>query len=397
MRIVKIEDLHAEGGVRTFSFLKITTDDGVVGWAEYRDDDVAFGVSPIIRRFAEVAVGMDPCQVARISATLHATARPVPWGLNHQAIAAIENGCLDIQGKALGVPVNALFGGPFRNRVSVYWTHCASSRVRYAEFFEKELGKAPIRTLDDIQRVGEEIIAAGFKALKTEPILFDGPMPRLFNNGWCLAADFLDRKPDSRFIAAINDQLAAFRQGVGPRTKLMIDLSFNQRTDGFMRIAKAVERFNLDWLEMDIQDPEALALIRGSTSTPIASLETISGLKNYRPYLQRYSVDVAIIDAIGNGIWQSVRIASLADAYEVNIAPHNTLGDLASLMTGHFYASIPNFRMMELEVEKPPWTRDFFTHPVVIEKGELVLPDRPGWGTDINEEAVRAHPAKSAG
>ncbi len=167
-----------------------------------------------------------------------------------------------------------------------------------------------------------------------------------------------------------------------------------------MRVAKAVEPFNLTWLEIDIHDPEALALIRRSTSTPIASLEAIYGLKNYRPFLQRYSVDVAIIDAIWNGVWESVRIASLADAYEVNIAPHNYLGDLASLISAHFCASVPNFRIMELEVEEAPWVREFFTHPVVIENGELVVPDRPGWGTDINEEAVRAHPssqqAKSA-
>ena len=107
------------------------------------------------------------------------------------------------------------------------------------------------------------------------------------------------------------------------------------------------------------------------------------------------SVDVAIIDAIWNGVWESVRIASLADAYEVNIAPHNRLGDLANLMSAHFCASVPNFRIMELEVEEAAWVREFFTHPVVIENGERVLPDRPGWGTDIHEEAVRAHPPKS--
>jgi L-alanine-DL-glutamate epimerase-like enolase superfamily enzyme len=396
MRIVKVEDFHAEGGIHTFSFLKMTTDEGLVGWAEYYDDYVACAVTPIIRRFAEVVIGMDPRQSGRISATLHATTRPVPGGLNHQAIATIENACLDIQAKALGVPVYALFGGPFRDRLQVYWTHCGSFRVRHADFFEKELGKPRIRTLDDITRLGEEVVAAGFKGLKTNPILFDGSTPRMFNGGWRIAPGFLDRKPDSRFIAAVTDQLAAFRQGIGLHTKLMIDLSFNQRADGFMRIAKAVEPFNLTWLEIDIHDPEALALIRRSTSTPIASLEAISGLKNYRPFLQRYSVDVAIIDAIWNGVWESVRIASLADAYEVNIAPHNYLGDLANLISAHFCASVPNFRIMEFEVEHAPWVREFFTHPVVIENGELVVPDRPGWGTDIDEKAVIAHPPKSA-
>ena len=300
MRIVKIEDLHAKGGFRTYSFLKITTDEGLIGWAEYRDDYIAFCVTPVIRRFAEAVIGMGPHPGAeRISATLHATTRLAPGGLNHQAIAAIENACLDIQAKALGVPVHALFGGPFRNRLTVYWTHCGSFRVRCADLFERVLGKPPIRTLDDIKRLGKEVVVARLKGVKTNPILFDGTKPRMFNGGWRISHRVSRSKTGQPFYCCVvTDQLAAFREGIGPDTKFMIDLSFNQRTDGFMRVAKAVEPFNLSWLEIDIHDPEALALIRRSTSTPIASLEAIYGLKNYRPFLQRYSVDVAIIDAI---------------------------------------------------------------------------------------------------
>jgi L-alanine-DL-glutamate epimerase-like enolase superfamily enzyme len=89
-----------------------------------------------------------------------------------------------------------------------------------------------------------------------------------------------------------------------------------------------------------------------------------------------------------------VRIATLADAYEVNVAPHNFYGDLATLMSAQFCAAIPNFRIMEIEVDDVPWKSDLVTQAPLIEGGELVVSMRPGWGADVNEEAVRAHPPK---
>jgi len=175
---------------------------------------------------------------------------------------------------------------------------------------------------------------------------------------------------------------------------LMLDLNFSQRTDGILRIAEAVEPFRLVWLEVDIHDAEALALVRRSTRTPIASLESLYGLKQYRPFLQQYAVDVAVVDVPWNGLWESIRIATLADAFEVDVAPHNYYGDLATLMSAHFCAAVPNFRIMEYEVDDVPWRGELVTHPPVVENGQLLVPTRPGWGADVNEEAVRARPPR---
>ena len=108
------------------------------------------------------------------------------------------------------------------------------------------------------------------------------------------------------------------------------------------------------------------------------------------------TVDTAIVDPMWNGVWQSVRVATLADAFDTHVAPHNPVGDLANLMSAHFCAAIPNFRIMELRPDEAPWTRDFLTHPSTIENGEMLVPTRPGWGSDINEEVLRAHPPRSA-
>ena len=96
---------------------------------------------------------MDPREVGKIAVSLRAITRMSIGGVNHEAIAAIENACLDVKAKALGVPVCALFGGPFRDRVNLYWSHCGSFRVWRRDYFEKELGHKPLRTLEDIKEL----------------------------------------------------------------------------------------------------------------------------------------------------------------------------------------------------------------------------------------------------
>ncbi|MCI5075074.1 mandelate racemase/muconate lactonizing enzyme family protein [Oricola sp.] len=396
MKITGIETLHADGGYRTCCYVKMSTDEGLVGWSEYYEGLTGASVTNVIRDFAKVAVGMDPRQVGRISESLLASTRLSQGGLTHQGVAAIENACLDIQGKAQGVPVHALFGGAFRERVPVYWTHCGSYRVRHADFYEKELGCEPVRTLDDFARLGREAAEQGFTALKTNPVFFDADRPYMFNGGFRIAPGFLDRSIGDARIGGIIEQLQALRDGAGPDMGIMLDVSFSQRTEGYLRLARRLEELGLYWLELDMRDPEGVAMIRRSTGTPVASLESLHGIHEYRPYLVERAVDTAIVDPLWNGVWQSVRVATLADAFETHIAPHNPVGDLGNLISAHFCASIPNFRIMELRADEAPWTRDFLTHPSTIENGEIVVPTRPGWGSDINEDALAAHPPRAS-
>ncbi len=396
MKITKIEDLHADAGWRKFSFLKLSTDEGLVGWSEFNEGVGAGGVSEIVQKFAPHVIGTDPRAVARLGATLRAMTRQAAGGLNHQAIAAIENACLDVKARALGVPVYALFGGPVRDRLGLYWSHCASFRAWQPEIFEKRLGMSGVRSLDDVKKLGAEVVARGFKALKTNPLNLDPSAPA-FNSGFRPGPGLLERRPSARYIASICAVLEAFRNSAGPDMGIQLDLNFNQRTEGFLRIAKAVEPYALQWLEIDIHDPEALALIRRSTATPIASLKSLHGLREYRPFLAGYAQDVAIVDVLWNGMWESLRIAALADAYEVDVAPHNFTGHLSTLISAHFCAAVPNFRIMEYEVDDVPWKDELVTPAPVVENGELVLPTGPGWGAEVNEEAVRAHPVRPRG
>lgn len=393
MRITRIETLAADAGYRTASYVKLHTDEGLVGWSEFYDGFAGVALAPIIEGFGRTALGMDPTAWARVGESLHATTRLASGGLSHQAIAAIENACLDVCAKARGVPVYALFGGPFRDRVPVYWTHCGSYRVRHAAFYDS-LGLPPVRSLDDFTRLGREAAEAGFKVLKTNPVFFDGARPQFFNGGFRIEPGFLDRSISDARIEAVVQQMLALRQGAGPGMGLMLDVSFSQRTEGYLRLARRLEVMELYWLELDIRDPQALALIRQGTRTPIASLESLHGPHEYRPYLEARGVDTAIVDPLWNGVAQSVRIASLADVFETHVAPHNPVGELGNLMSAHFCAAVPNLRILELRHDEAPWSRGFVTRPAEVVDGELLIPDTPGWGAEVDEEALRAHPPR---
>jgi L-alanine-DL-glutamate epimerase-like enolase superfamily enzyme len=394
MKIVKIEDMHADGGWRTLSFLKVTTDEGLIGWSEFNETLWNPGLTQVVRRMAEHAIGMDPMEIGKLAATMWAFTRMVPGGTNQQAIAAIENACLDIKGKALGVPVSSLFSGPYRDRVPLYWSHCGTFRVRDAQLFETVIGTPPLRTLDDFKALGQQAVRDGWKAVKTNPIVFAESGPYWVHSGFAKQGMDLANNSSQVALDAMVDQMAALREGLGRNAGLMLDLNFSMKPQGLSQAARALEPFNLTWLEMDLHEPQALSQVRRGSSTPVASLEAIYGRRNYRPFFEHQAVDYAIVDVVWNGFSESVRVAELAESYELNVAPHNFYGHLASLISAHFCAAVPNVKIMEYEVDDVPWKDDFVTVPPVIENGDLVLPTTPGWGADINEEAVRAHPAK---
>jgi len=394
MKIVKLEDFHADGGWQDFSFLKITTDEGLVGWSEFNEARGQAGLTGIIRSLGKSVIGEDPREINRIDAMLASQTRL--GGLQSQALAAIENACLDISAKALGVPVYQMLGGAVRQRLPVYWSHCALFRARYGSFFGgRPIDRPEITRLEDLVELGREVKASGFKALKTNILVFDGKGGvRAHNPGQGRGVAHPDRNITIDEIDAAVDQMSALREGAGPGVRLMLDLNFHFKPEGYKILAKKLEPLDLLWLEMDSYEPEALSLIRQTTSTPISSLEAVLGRRNLRPYLEKRSVDVAIIDVEWNGLVESLRMASMADAYDVNVASHTASGPLSTIVSAHFGAVVPNFRIMEYDVDEIPWRQKLLTNPCRIENGEFLLPTGPGWGTEIDEEVLHAHPPR---
>jgi galactonate dehydratase len=389
MRIARIEDLHCDAGWRVWSFLKVTTDDGVVGWSEYNESYGSGGLTAVIRKLAERLIGLDPRPVERITALLHAITRQAPGGLAQQAIAAVENALVDVKARALGVPVAEVLNGPVRDRLRLYWSHCGSYRLDHFA----TMGTAPVRSLDDVKALGQEVRERGFSALKTNIFCFDRGAPYMHQPGFARTDGWPELNVDQRLLGIIERQMAAFREGASPAVDLLLDLNFNFKTEGYLQVAKALEPFRLMWLEIDSYDSGALGLIRRKAQTPIASCESLFGRRQFRPFLDKGAVDVAIVDIPWNGILEGVKIAAMAEAYEVNCAPHNFYGHLSTMMSAHFCAAIPNFRIMEIDIDDVPW-KDEVVSPPTIEAGHLLLPDAPGWGVEVNEAAIRAHPPK---
>jgi L-alanine-DL-glutamate epimerase-like enolase superfamily enzyme len=118
----------------------------------------------------------------------------------------------------------------------------------------------------------------------------------------------------------------------------------------------------------------------------------VLGRRALLPYLEAQAVDVAIVDVVFNGMQESVKMAALLDAYDVNVAAHNSHGPLGSLMSAHFCAAIPNFRILEFDEDEVPWRRSLLTQPFMVKDGAFQLPTGPGWGADIDEAVARAHP-----
>jgi len=393
MKIAKVESLHADAGQRNFDFLKITTDDGLVGWSEYNESFGGLGVSAAIAGLAPAIIGKDPRAWEALTTLMFMQRRPGEGSMIRQTIGAIENALLDITARSLGVPVHALFGGPVRERIRLYWSHCGTYRVAWGS----EMRLPPVRTLDDIVALGKEVVARGYTGLKTNVLVFDGERPYQHSPGFGRNLDrpgYPELNADRHVLAAVRNQLAAFRQGAGPDVDILVDLNFHYKTEGFLKVARAMEPYDLFWVEIDTRDPKALAYIRSRTTIPVASCECLFGRRDYRPYFEQQSIDVAIIDTPWNGVAESLKIAAMADTYEVNVAPHNFYGHLATMMNAHFCAVAPNVRIMEIDPDTVPWYDELVTVKPVIVDGHIHVPATPGWGTEVNEEAVRAHPPR---
>jgi L-alanine-DL-glutamate epimerase-like enolase superfamily enzyme len=231
----------------------------------------------------------------------------------------------------------------------------------------------------------------GFKALKTNVYRYEDGRPIGWATGWGIPFA-PELNVDRKLLNGVREHLGALAEGAGPDVEILLDLNFNARTEGYLSIVREIADLDLFWVELDTFDPQALAHIRSQSRHPIASCETLMGLQQFLPFFRAQALDVAIIDLVWNGAWQSMKIAAAAEAHEVNVAPHNFYGHLATMMNAHFAAAVPNLRVVETDIDRIAWDAQLVTYVPEFVDGQLVIPDRPGWGTEPVEEALIAHP-----
>jgi galactonate dehydratase len=387
MRIASIECFAAYAGWRVHDFLKVTMADGVTGWSEFSRAFNGPGVVESIAAIAPRLIGQDP-RSPSVTNVLRESRRAST--LSYQACAALSNALLDVRARALGVPVSELLGGRVRERVRVYWAHCGTYRVSHADLMEKPA----VRSLDDIVDLGREVVARGFSALKTNLLVFGKGRGQRYSPGRGTEAAALTASP--RLVRALADQLNAFRAGSGPDMEIMVDLGSSFRVAGAIRMARGIETYDPAWIEVELGTVTALAQVRAATRVPLAGGERLRAA-DYLALLREHAVDVPIVDVLFNGLPASVQVAATCEVHDANVAVHNCYSPLATLMGAAFCAVVPNIHMLELDVDGVPWQNEFVTIPASVVGGHLVLPDGPGWGTEVNEAAIRAHALPATG
>lgn len=386
MKITNIETFIVDAGWRPWIFVKVESDSGLIGYGECSEARTPLGVVGTIQDMSEILIGTDPNAYEMRFWDMARKNIQGPGGIAAKAMAGIENAIIDLKAKALGISVVELFGGPTRNETRLYWSHCGTTRA----LNHKLLGTKPIKSLSDISDLGKEVVSKGYTALKTNVVL-PGDPARTYFPGFASGPGTTDQNVSNELLAHIVDLIETFRNSVGPTVDINLDLNFNFKPEAVMRIGKALEPFNLLWLETDIYNPDALKQIKESTSTKICTGENLFYMREYLPYFSKYCADVFMIDIPWNGFVQSKKIGDLAQVHDLNVAPHNYYSHLSSFISASLCAVLPNVRIMEIDVDDVPWKEELVTVQPDIESGYMKTPSGPGWGTDLNEKVAKKY------
>lgn len=391
MKITNIETFIVDAGWRPWIFVKVETDEGITGWGECSDSRSPYGVTGTIRDLTPHLKGKDPTAFEARFWDMTLNTLSSPGGIAAKALAGLDLAFIDIKAKSLGISVAELFGGPTRDKVRVYWSHCGSYRVRH----QKILGTPPIDTWDDITALGKEIARRGFTAFKTNIVMpgkgatwasgFDGMMSET------------DQIAPAYLLRHIETLIGTFRDAVGPDIDINLDINFHFKPEGCMRIAKVLEQFDMLWLEMDMYEPTSIRQIKESTDTRITTGECLFYMKEFLPYFEIHAADLFMIDIPWNGFSQSKKVCDLAQVYQHNMAPHNYYSHLSSFISANLCATLSNVRIMEIDIDDIPWKDELASAQPEIIDGYMTIPKGPGWGADIVEEVALAHPYNPEG
>ncbi len=279
------------------------------------------------------------------------------------ALAGLDQALWDIRGKAWGVPVYKLLGGPTRERVRLY-THVGIYN--------------PHLMVEDAQ----QDTADGFTAVKTGAWAGDSALP------------------EQEAIAAFADRVAKLRETVGPNVDIMIDNHGRSRPSTAVRLMEALQPYRLLWLEEPTQPDDLQSFARVRSAGPrmdIATGERLYSKWEFAPLLERRLVDVIQPDLChAGGLTECKKIAALAEAFYVQVAPHSPQGPVSTAASAHLALSIPNFLILEF-VRSAPYRDRVQREPWEVKDGMLQVPDRPGLGIELDEDALAASPMRPVG
>ena len=368
MKISKIDTFVVNPGWNYYSlnyiFVKVHTDDGLYGIGQAYSAGPDQAVVEVIHDFETWLIGQDPRNIEHLWALMYNGSRFPPGVVVAGAISGIEHALWDIKGKALGVPVYELLGGKCRERVRVYQGVYDQTAEGMAE-----------RATALIERYG-------YTALKTSPQQLN-----------------YAEMPENALLRIAEQRMEAIRRAVGPDIDIGMDIHARifepARALQMIEVLKPYQPF---FVEEPIrpENIDALALLRAKATVPIATGESLYTKYQFRNLLVREAADIIQPDvcAVG-GLLEMKKIAAMAEASYVTVAPHNPMSPVATAVNVHFAASTPNFTILEYTADDEPPRRDLVQEPMVLKDGYLELPTKPGLGIELNEEAFAKYPARS--
>ena len=385
MKITAVKTFLVDGVFRPWTFVKVETDEGTVGWGDCTDWDAAPAIAATVELLGERMIGKDPMRAEEAWWSLIGYMQRQNGGIAYKAASGIDSALWDIRGKVLNAPVWQLLGGKMRDELRMYWTHCVSNRARYAD----ALGVPAVRNTDDIRKMCEEIKQKGYTALKTNVFTLDD-VPGSEKLGRSMGATSSHQATPIALRTA-QAIVGTLREELGPDVGIALDTALNFRLGGAIKLARALEPYDMMWLETETFDPGSLRTVRESTTTTICTGESLFGIEGYKPFLEKYAQDVIMPDFAWNGVTMGRKVCDLALAYDTPIAPHNCHSPMNTLVSANICASIKNFYVLEFDEDDAPWRDDLMTHPFEINNGYLKVPDRPGLGSDLIESELKKH------
>jgi galactonate dehydratase len=345
-------------------FVRVSTDEGLVGWGEGSLHGAIASVEAAIHELGTTLIGQDPAGVERHWHRMYHAWRWRGGPTLMTALGALDIALWDLEGKRLGVPVYRLLGGPYRTELRGYASHWLAGAT----------------TPEQAYAGAREAVRRGFTAFKWSP--FD---------------PVLLRTNEARAITQAAELMAAARAGAGPDTEIYIECAEHLSPRSAVLAAQALLPYRPGWFEEPIpfENPQAMVQLQRELPVPIATGERLLSRWEVRALLEGGGCQVLQPDVMhAGGITEVKRMAILADTAYIPIAPHNPGGPICMLAAMHLAAAIPNFLILEQMEDERALRDQICTNPVRYEAGMFALPTTPGLGTDLLLDQLAEHRAQ---
>lgn len=370
MKITAVRTVVVNAEMRNWVFVKLETDEGLVGWGESTVEWKTRAVVACIEDLTPLLLGEDPRRIEHLWQIMYRQHYFRPGIVESSAISGVEIACWDILGKSLDVPVYQLLGGAVRDYVRLY-DHLGGGDMQSVYHSV---------TPEQVRSRVRESIEAGFDAIKLAVVI-----PR---------TQSLEGAAVRRQAEAL---MAAARDEAGPDVDLMVDFHGRARTAMAIAYAKLLEPYQPFFYEEPCppENPKAMALVASHTSVPLATGERLCTRHAFRELFELQAIAVAQPDVVHcGGIAETKRIAAAAEMYHIAVAPHSSTGPIGHAASLHVGFSTPNFLIQETWRADVPWRFEVLSEGLQINPGKALLPSRPGLGIEVDERQAQRHPYK---